>query len=233
MKYLYLLLFVLGLQAGFAQSTTVSVFATGGLSSFSGAGSSKNTEFWTGGYWCMCDTREANSFGARSAISYGGGLTLQHLFQNKMIAGLDLGYEMLRSRSRITQIALDDMVFRTKGRNISSNHFINAFPHAGYLFPISNKIDFSASGGADIGFGLSSREKMKIPDFGDMPGRSTDKIPGIDFRPRIQIGVTYEKFTFTGSYARGIKNWGSSDLDARLNVIRFGVQYRLIRKTIL
>ena len=227
MKNLFLFSLLLCFQTGFGQSTKFSVYANSGTSSFKGGGALKSAEYYTGGPWCMCDENDPMAFGAKRAVSYGAGLNFERVFKNNFLAGLELGYEVLRTRASITNFVLDDMIFRVSGKNINVNHFVNAFPHAGYQFPKLDQITFALSAGADFGFGLDSYDKASIPDFLKKSYRNTDNILALDFRPRVHLSASFNRFALTAGYAYGLSDWAHSNSSASLSVIRMGLQYRL------
>ncbi|WP_031529357.1 outer membrane beta-barrel protein [Dyadobacter crusticola] len=232
MKLIYLLLFPFLLQPALAQKTSLSVYLNGGLGSFRGVSAVKTTSIRTGGPFCRCEGSSANSFGAKNAVSYGAGLVLQKQFKSNVLLGLDLGYELLRTKATIEELQLDDMIMQIAGgKSVSYNHFANIFPHAGYQFNVKDDLHIGLSAGADFGIGLDSYHKHTAPDVFKRYYDNTDIIPGLDFRPRLQLEVGSDKLSLTAGYSYGLKNWmGNYDGGnprAYMDVIRLGVQYRL------
>ncbi|KQS31375.1 outer membrane beta-barrel protein [Dyadobacter sp. Leaf189] len=231
MKLIYLLLFSLCLQPALAQKTSLSVYLNGGLGAFRGESTVKTTSLSTGGPFCRCEGSQANSFGAKNAVSYGAGFILQRQFKSNVLLGLDLGYELLRTKASLTELQLDDMIMQVDGKSISYNHFANIFPHVGYQFNVNEDFHIAVSGGADFGIGLDSYHKLTVTDFIKRSYNNTDIIPGLDFRPRLQVELGSDKLSFRAGYSYGLKNWmghyDGGNPEAYMNVIRLGARYRL------
>jgi hypothetical protein len=232
MKFLYLFLLSFPFQVALAQKTVLSVNLNGGLSSFRGASAVGSQDIYTGGIFCNCSPSPASSFGAKSAFAYGAGLTIQRELRSRVLIGLDAGYEVAGSKIAVNQYVMDDMVMPTQGKSVSYNHFINLFPHIGYRIPVAENVKVSIAAGTDFGIGLSSYSKLKIPEyFKERIRESNDRIPGLDFRPRIQFQVSYRKVGLYVSYSHGLTNWMGDwvggNPEAYLKVFRLGVQYQL------
>ncbi|WP_439556527.1 hypothetical protein [Dyadobacter sp.] len=231
MKLLYFLLFSFLVQPALAQKTSLSVYLNGGLGSFRGKSTVKETSLSTGGPFCRCEGSQANSFGAKNAASYGAGIVLQRQTKSNVLLGLDLGYELLRTKASLTELQLDDMIMQVEGKSISYNHFANIFPYIGYQFNVKEDLHIALSGGADFGIGLDSYHKLSVTDNFKRTRSETDIIPGFDFRPRLQLEVGSDKLSFRAGYSYGLKNWmGNYDggsFGAYMDVIRIGAKYRL------
>ncbi|TLU99098.1 hypothetical protein [Dyadobacter luticola] len=232
MKFLYLFLLSLPFQTVFAQKTIFAVHVDGGLSAFSGASTVGVTNVSTGGVFCHCEPSPAQVFGSKTAFSYGAGLVIQREFKNRIRIGLDAAYEMLRTRMNVKTYTIDDMVMVTNGKSISSHQFVNLFPHIGYRIPLGNELSLAVNGGADFGIGLNSYEKLYVPEyFKESLRTNTDLVPGLDFRPRVQVQLISGKFGFNVSYSNGVKNWMADWIGgnpkAYMKVVRVGMQYQL------
>jgi hypothetical protein len=178
-----------------------------------------------------------NPYGTRSGFSYGISTTIQRVTRWHFIAGFDLGYELLRSKIGINQVAVElSMVgyyaVPAKGRTYLDYHFINAHPFLGYrLFDRSVKFDLTA--GPEFGYCLSAKENGKASASGVTYETSIDRMTiKVDVRQRIQAAAEYRRFGAYIGYSFGIVNYmkgyvgGSDECYARM--LRFGLSYRII-----
>jgi hypothetical protein len=227
---LFIIAFLISVTA-FAQKTTVSVILNAGASSFRGANAITTTQVGTGGYFCGCLLREPESFGTKGALSYGTGLSLQHATKKRFVLGLDAAYEILRTKTLVDTYTIDDILMNVEGRNVSYNHFINLFPHAGYQFKLGEKMALQVVGGADFGIGLDSYDKLTINNYIKKEYRNTDNITNLDFRPRLQAELSRGRVSVVTSYSYGLVNWlddvDGADPHVYMNVFRIGLKYRI------
>lgn len=232
MKIIYILPFLLFCQISFAQRTTFSAGLNTGLSRFAGPSAHRTTSMVSGGPFCNCASSPASSLGNLTAATLGASAIVQREFRNHFVASLEAGYEVLRTRIIVDQYQLDDMIITTDGLNITRNHFINAFPSAGYNFRLSETLNLTVTGGIDLGFGLKSSNRLTIPDFSksyysDLP----NLVQKVDHRARIQARIDGKRLGFTASYAHGTRNWltgwAGGPTELYMRVWRAGVQYRI------
>lgn len=232
MKIFSILPFLLICQIGFAQRTTFSVGLNSGISRFSGASAHGTTSLTIGGSFCHCESQAASSLGNLPAATVGASAIVQREFKSHFVVSLEAGYEILRTRIKVDQYQLDDMIVKTDGVNITRHQFVNAFPSAGYNFRLNETLNLTVTGGIDLGFGLKSSSRTTIPDFSENLYTDQDNlVQKVDHRARIQAKLDGKRLGFTASYAHGTRNWlngwAGGPTDLHMRVWRVGVQYRI------
>ena len=216
-----------------AQQTEYSVKLNSGLFSFSGQ-SAQNTAFIV--YNTTNDNAyTGNPYGSLGGLSYGMSGTVNRITKNNIIFGIDLGYEILKSKVNIDSIWISDrtnsQMIEANGKTFLNNRFINLYPSIGYRFKSSN-LTFDISGGIDIGYNLGSTEKGNASSGTNTYKTNRDRTNiKSDFRPRLEFGISKNKLGLYIAYSKGIKNYLSGMLcgsaDAYGNVFRFGIKYKI------
>jgi len=163
------------------------------------------------------------SFGNKNGLSYGAGIQAQYVAKCGFIAGLQAGYDVLRSKADIT--AVDGATILpfpdtfssstpVKGSSVVQNEFINLNPFVGYRLPIK-KINIDLLIGLDLPFGVGSYEKSSST-AADGTVYKTDVNygkGGFDLRDRFGITISYHRYGITASYAHGLINHSADLLD--------------------
>src|SRR5699024_4587640 len=77
-----------------------------------------------------------NPYGSNKALSYGLALRIQRVTSGQSILGIQLGYEVLRSKMHINQIFTNNPAspFEVSGQTVLKHRVINIYPAAGYRF---------------------------------------------------------------------------------------------------
>ena len=163
--------------------------------------------------------------------------------KNGFIAGLQSGYDVLRSKTSVTAVQSNQVFFtfniltpypfvnQATGSAYFQNQFININPYLGYRFHIK-KTSLDVVGGADIGINTGSYDKGKATSEGDIYTTNLKKPNApTDWRAKLALLYEYQRFGVDLSYAYGLTNYytqgGSNPLEAHSRLLRFGVSYRI------
>ena len=190
-----------------------------------------------------------NPYGNKNGFGYGGSLQGQFVSKGGFIAGMQAGYEELKSKVDITGILLYSTEYlylpnanyvasppaNAKGETYLKNKFFNVNPYLGYRINLKKtKLDLMP--GIDLGFGLSTYEngKATTTDGSNTTVQTSlkhDKAP-TDVRLKFGAALIYNRIGFTASYAHGLTNYqgnvlGDSDFESHSELMRLGVSYRL------
>ncbi len=231
-KILFIIYLSFCFISAYGQSTEVGINLNSGLFSFVG-------ESATSSSWINFNTQEEDGYtntpyGSRGGLSYGISANVTQVYQSNFIIGADLGYEMLRSKVKITRVSANtggNSPIAADGRTYLNNSFINLFPKIGYRLTLANMaIDFSA--GMDVAYCLSSRERGSAEAGTREYNTKRDrKTINTDIRPRVQVNISQDKYGGYIGYTRGIRNY-KSGFDGGINeaysrFIRFGLTYQV------
>src|SRR5690606_27130086 len=103
-----------------------------------------------------------NPYGSKFGFSYGLSANVTRITKSNLRLGIDLGYEVLRSRIDINSVwQHSDNINETVPANGNSNQnssFINLFPSIGYQF-FASSVKLFFDGGFDFGYCLKTEEK--------------------------------------------------------------------------
>jgi hemolysin activation/secretion protein len=216
----------------FAQKTETNISFNSGLFSFSGR-SAEGATFVN--YNSTTKSGYANnSYGSNKALCYGFSLQRNHIASWNFILGFDLGYEVLRSKILIDEIADYDGNSNTNypatGKAFLNFGFINFFPHIGYRIKAKN-ISIDILGGYELALKLKSWENgnVKTADGSKIITTNNAHSNLFDFRRRIQVAVNYKRMSPYIGYSTGLVNYsngsdGANDAFARM--IRVGIAYK-------
>ncbi len=218
-----ILLFLFFSKTGNAQSWELNGNINSGLFFFGGESAEKNT-IYVG--------RLNTPYGKRGGLSWGVSADLKRVSKTDFLYGLNLGFEVLRSRIKVTEDRLYDDVFSEINESAYlNNSFVNTYPYFGKRFKLPNsELDLTA--GFDIAYLLSSKEKI---DFDVIGGRSDHPIDrkniNVDLRPRIQLAFNYNRMGIYTGYSHGLVNY-TPKMDGANNQIysrmfRFGLTYKI------
>jgi hypothetical protein len=216
-----------------AQNVESFASITSGLFSFQGVSAEKTSQINVSrgntGY-------TNNPFGARNGLSYGLSFQIQSVSKGNFIAGVNIGYENLRSRTTIDAINGFDgtATFQdvASGRSNLSNQFINGFPYVGYRV-VNKQVAVDLTGGLDLGYLFAAQETGKATGAGGVTYRALRDRSSIKFdvRPRVQVSVIYKKAGVYIGYAYGLQNyrsgWVGGPNQCHAELIRFGLLYKL------
>jgi hypothetical protein len=237
MRHFLLLLITLTLFGNVSgQKIEFSESFNSGLFSFRRGYAVGNTFVQAQGNTCIV----SNAYGSKGGLCYGVSFNIKKIIKKKYFFGVDLGYEVLRSRAKITSgyenipnpsgQGYTSIQLNISGNAFTNNSFINAYPFIGYRCKYK-EINFDLTGGADIGYYLKIYESgnAKKSDgtkyyfiFPDLL-----KYQDIDFRPRLQLTTSYKKFGVYFGYSYGIFRYSDSAPSMASKVIRFGITYKL------
>jgi len=176
-----------------------------------------------------------NPYGTKGGLSYGLSLDVKKITRGKFIYGVDLGYEMLRSKVKLDyNDVIGDIASNFAGRTYLNTSFINIFPFLGGRLN-GGAQPFDLVAGMDIGHVLRAREDgdAKSTDNAQFHiETSTDrKSLNTDIRPRIQLSTSFDRIGGYIGYSYGLKSYkggmigGSTEAYSRM--LRFGLSYRL------
>ncbi len=221
----------LALTVAHSQETEFQVQLNSGLFSFSGASADRST--FINASERLNHSYTNNPYGSRSGLSLGASANLKRVTKRNFLYGVDLGYEVLRSKVDIDAVFGDSATkIAANGRTFLNLHFINANPYLGYRSEIGRlPVDFM--GGFDVGYCLAATEKGKATTIGGVSyemsrDRSTIKV---DVRPRLQVATRFNKFGCYAGYSFGLASYASGMIggskDAFARFFRFGITYRI------
>jgi len=247
-KYLLLLLNLCACNYLFAQKIEISVQAYSGLFHYAGNGTASTSAIIQSTTPGQDYTN--NPYGNKNAFSYGMGIQAQHVGKSGFIAGLQAGYEILRSKVVINDYKSDYYTiypfyglgalfpYQVKGSSFLQDQSINLSPYVGYRLKFK-KTSIDLLPGVDIAFNLSSYDKGKAtltyPPSTQVEDtyQTNYKRPDAPTDVRIKFGgaLNYKRVAFTASYAHGLinydKNVTGGDYNAHSELIRFGIAYKL------
>lgn len=176
-----------------------------------------------------------NPYGNKYGLSYGISANIKRITRSNLRFGLDLGYEILRSRIDISAVwqhneNINETV-SAKGKTILNSSFVNLFPSVGYQFNKSSMILFFDCG-FDFGYCINENERgnaqSELRDYETSKERKTIEF---DFRPRIQVGIQKHKIEGYIGYSKGMINYKSGFVGGTNEVysemIRVGLTYKL------
>jgi hypothetical protein len=229
----------------YGQKTELSVSLNSGLFSFAGE-SSAPTSFINfndqinSGY-------TNNPYGSKNGICYGLSGNIKRVSTQNFIFGLDLGYEMLRSKVSINKISgftgTSTYEYDASGQTFLNTDFINLNPFIGYRIPVK-QVNVDVTGGLDFGYNLRTHENgdataINGTKYETSADRRTIKW---DIRPRVQISASYKKLGVYIGYSFGLSNYvndynegtdyyegtnheGTNEAYSR--IFRFGMTYQI------
>lgn len=176
-----------------------------------------------------------NPYGSKKGLSYGISVNINRIAKNNVIFGIDLGYELLRSKIDIERVleynGTTNQMIEATGKTYLNNSFINLLPTIGYRFSTS-KLTFDLSGGIDFAYCLTTTEEgYATSETKKYTTKRDKKTIDTEFRPRIQIGIYKHKIGIYFGYSKGLKNYKSEYVggtnEAFGNILRFGIKYRI------
>lgn len=176
-----------------------------------------------------------NPYGNKYGFSYGISGNITRTTKSNVRLGIDLGYEVLRSRIDINAVwqysdNINETVSATGKTNLNTS-FLNMFPSIGYQ--ISNaSLNIFLDGGVDLGYCLNSVEIGNANSESREYETSRDrKTLELDVRPRIQIGIRKHKTGGYIGYSKGLTNYKSGFAGgtnaAYSEMIRVGLTYKI------
>jgi len=179
-----------------------------------------------------------NPYGSKNGLCYGLSANVKRVTKINVVYGVDLGYEMLRSKTTVdgvydhNGVALINLT-PASGKAYLDFSFINIQPFAGYRFEIK-PVHIDLTAGVDIARCLSAKEKGNAETTTGLAyNTSVDrKTITTDIRPRVQLAADYKKFGAYVGFSLGQVNYmkdyvgGTNENYSR--IFRFGITYRLI-----
>jgi len=212
----------------FAQKTEFRLVLNSGLSSFYGKNAASVSIINAGS--SDGPGNVANPFGSANAWSYGASINVQRVTKKNLIFGTGLGYDQLRSKVIIDGVETVGGIHEAHGFDYLNTKFINANPYLGYRMNIS-KISFDVTGGFDIAYCLSAHESAFLVNSAGAESPVTSDLNqkplNFDFRPQLQVAISYNTFGVYVGYSYGISNYFSGYSEAYSRLIRFGVSYQI------
>lgn len=200
-----------------------------GLSAFVGPNSS--AESWVN--YSEVHSYTISPTGKQPVLSYGLSGNYK-LIRGKFLAGLDAGYENLRTKTHITGYT-ELITTSSEGHTILNGHFITVSPFMGCRLP-AGRFSFDLQAGLD----LQRLVKEYFVEKGEFMHSNGQKIRfendrnfiRQEIRPRFQVTGNYKKMSLYGGYSMGILNYYEDYVggnpEAKMNTLRFGLQYRIL-----
>jgi hypothetical protein len=229
----------------FAQKIELSIQANSGLFHYSG-NATASTSFINSAGGNPPQGNTNNPYGNKNGFSYGGNIQAQYISRGGFIAGVQGGYDVLRSIVNINSVSYPYFTEGpgyvgepAKGQTALQNQNFNINPYLGYRINLK-KIKIDIMPGMDVGFNVNSYEKGSATTTGGSVYKLDNKMPKspTDVRLRFGLAAWYNRFGLTAGYAYGLTNF-ASNLDvnaggtstpapeAHSELIRFGISYRV------
>lgn len=150
------------------------------------------------------------------------------------LAGLDVGYENLRTKTNTTAY-FESAMISTEGHSILHGHFITLNPFVGVRLP-AGWYSFDLQAGVDLQKLLSDGFKEKgvfmHSEGYEIRFEGDRSFIRQEIRPRFQVTVNYQKMSLYCGYSLGVLNYYGDYIggnpEARMNTLRFGLQYRVL-----
>ena len=239
-KSLLTAFFLLLLFTVFGQKNEYGISLNSGLFSFGGKYPVKKTfinlaqSVYSSGY-------TNNPYGTQNGIGTGLSVNFKHITKGNCIAGVDFGFENMKSKVTIDQVydSWNSLNYENAtGKTFLNYHFINLFPFVGHRLKF-NELAIDVIGGIDMAYVLSADEKGDaISESGNHYTTAVErKTQSFDFRPRVQVSADYNKFGVYIGYSYGLVNYingyyvagsiGTSSAASDSRIIRFGLTYRI------
>jgi hypothetical protein len=224
---------LLAISTAFGQNTEFGLSLNSGLFSFAGHSATGTSAINS---TAKLPNYTNDPYGSRPGWCDGLSAELRRVTRRRLLVGVSLGYETLRSRLSLTAVnvfnGVDAYSVAAHGHTDLTSRFINLFPSAGYRFT-PGRLTVDLTGGLDLGYCLSAAENGKAyAGNGATFSTSRDrKTISADVRPRLQLSVGFQKTAFYVGYSYGLANYmagyiGGPDA-AYSRLLRFGLQYRV------
>ena len=229
--------FIIGL-CSYAQKTEIKLNAYSGLFFYRGNGSSSATTIYGNANFAYLDF---TPFGRKSTFPYAFEIQIQKVTRKRRLYGLGIGWEELKSLTRIDSIAVGDLVIPTavpiKGKINIASAFLTFNPYIGQRF-VTGKWAVDLLAGIDLSVCTRLQETAYLSSAGSKYYRYyqgyRNKYFG-DLRPRIEINSVYRQFGITVGYSLGLLNlyrmdgyyYQPTNFKAYSNFLRLGISYKL------
>lgn len=232
---------LLTLTIAHGQKTEYRISLNSGLFSFAGQSASETSfinfnDQTKSGY-------TNNPYGSKNGLCYGVSGNIQRVTKRNFILGLDLGYEILRSKTSINMILGSTKTSAygslATGQTFLNNNFMNINPFFGYRI-IEKPIILDITGGIDYAYCFKSNEVGHATDPYGIKYEISRDIETIksEVRPRIQISTYYKNFGLYIGYSYGFTSYmssyrgnksGSGDglNESYARLFRFGLTYQI------
>jgi hypothetical protein len=247
MKVALLTSFILFLSTRlFAQKIELSIQANSGLFHYSG-NATASTSFINSADGSPPQGTINNPYGNKNGFSYGGDVQAQYVSKGGFIAGLQGGYDVLRSIVDINDVyppfflfgPAEELATPAKGQIALQNQNFNINPYLGYRLNLK-KIKIDIMPGMDFSFNVNSFDKGSATTTYGSVYKLDNKMPKSPTNVCLGLGLaaTLKRFGLTAGYAHGLTNFASNlDVNAggtsnpapkiHSELIRFGISYRL------
>jgi len=177
-----------------------------------------------------------NPYGSKNGLCYGVSGNIQRVTKRNFILGLDLGYEVLRSKISILGIAGSSETstygYPATGQTFLNNNFMNINPFFGYRI-VAKPIILDITGGIDYAYCFKSNEDGNAIDSNGKKYETSRDIETIksEVRPRIQISTNYKKYGLYVGYSYGFTSYMSDYIgipnESYARLLRFGLTYQI------
>lgn len=175
-----------------------------------------------------------NPYGSKLGSCIGLSIDVKSISSVKFILGLDAGFEVLRSKIRLTKVYGNVLQnpLNAEGKANLNLYNLNAFPYMGYR--LNNKYDILW--GIDLSSILGMKENGKAKtDEGEVFKTSRDRSTiKADFRPRLQLSRKINNYRVYMGYSHGLVNYKKGFVGgtngAYSSLIRFGAKYEMNNK---
>jgi hypothetical protein len=224
----------------FGQKTEFRLAFNSGLFSFAGKSSGSTSYINSATIGQLNKLYTNNPYGSQNGLCYGVSGNVKRVTKWRFIYGVDLGYEMLRSKITINEVndyistssVAFNLSYPASGKTYLNFSFINVQPFVGYRF-VLKPLHFDITAGLDIGRCLQAKEKGSADASNGLTYKTSGarKTKTTDIRPRMQLSADYKKFGAYVGYSVGQVNYKSGYVggtnESYSRILRFGVTYLL------
>jgi hypothetical protein len=229
-KTLFTILGLAFFTTAIAQKTAFKIAVNSGLFYFAGKSAAKTSviNYNRENYPAYTN----NPYGSKNALCYGLSANIEHVSKSNFLAGLDVGYECLRSKIEINGVSGYAGASAANGQTFLDYGFVNLYPFIGYRVKMQ-KTDFQINGGFDLAYCLSATERgsATAADGKKFTTLVDRKTINKDIRPRIEFSANYKKYGCYIGYSYGFANYQSGYIggvnECYAHLIRFGLTYKI------
>ncbi|UHG92984.1 hypothetical protein [Spirosoma oryzicola] len=172
---------------------------------------------------------------SRSSFSWTVNMQAQHVSKKNMIAGLQLAYESLATKTKIIGGSdLGQFIAFQQGSSRFTYEYINLHPFVGQRFG-NRQTSLDLTAGLDAAISLANWEKGKGVTASNDVYLTYHKhaVPGLDLRARLTATAYYQNVGLSVSYAHGLTDYSAGSMGrvgsaTTSQVWRISASYRLL-----
>lgn len=238
MKYLLILPATLLASAAFGQSLEYSVRGSATASNFRGDNAASNSVVQYGTSAAEGGRYTQNPYGKDTGAGFGVGVRAQRIGKTGFLTALDLGYDLLHTKTDISRLNDNGTVSSTSQLASGTTHlytqYLTGFAGAGWQAK-GEQYSLDALAGPELAYVLRSLDYGSGTRANTIAwSTNTNRTPAnkLDFRLRADLTLWRSRVGLAASYSYGFTNYYPSsatvpDPQAYSNALRLGLAYRL------